>query len=280
MRWRALGMVIAVLTAAVAGFADHSSDAAVTRSPRVGLGIVVPAYWYPGTPSWKNLASMHNPPRWPGGKSPRTVSEAVFNPCAPDGKTCSPGNAPNPAARKDMRAAAKNGITFYGYIWTGGGQVSLAAVKAKVREYASWYGLHDIFLDGASTECGKEVSYYRPLDIYVHSHGGKTILNPGTQPPVCYLKAADQIDVFEGTGANFTGYRPAGWMTRYPADRFIAIVHTTRNSAGMAKAVADAAQHDHVGNVYVTNLRMPNPYLKLPVYWSQEVTTVSKTAVR
>lgn len=179
-----------------------------------------------------------------------------------------------------MRAAQKNGITFYGYIWTGGGQVGAAKVRAKVREYASWYGLRDIFLDGASTKCAKEASYYRPLRTYVHSRGGKIILNPGTQPPACYLKAADQIDVFEGTGAQFTGYTPAAWMTRYPAGRFIAIVHSTGSSVAMARAVADAAQHDHIGNVYVTNLHMPNPYQKLPAYWSQEVARVSKTAVR
>ncbi len=208
------------------------------------------------------------------------MSEAIFNPCSPKGMPCSPGNAVNPAARKDMRAAQANGVTFYGYIWTGGGQVSTSKVEQKVREYASWYGLHDIFFDGASTNCAKESGYYLALFSYVHSRHGKVILNPGTQPPACYMRASDQISVFEGLGSQLAAYSPAHWMAGYSAARFIIIVHTTAGRQAMMSVVARAAQHDHVGNVYATSLRLPNPYSGLPGYWREEVTKVSTTFTR
>jgi len=241
------------------------------------MTIVVPASWYQGTPSWKTLARMHNPRRWHGSAGSVTVSEAIFNPCAPDGKSCSPGAAPNPAARKDMRAARANGVTFYGYVWTNGGQVSAARVRKEIKEYASWYGLRGIFFDGASTSCATERSYYLPLYRYVRSRHGLVILNPGTQPPACFMRASSQIVVYEGAGAHFAAYAPASWMRSYASTRFIALVHTTSAALEMTKIVAKAGRSDHIDNVYITSQRTPNPYAKLPSYWLKEVSTVSKS---
>jgi len=250
--------------------------AAASANP-IGMEIIIPAYWYQGTPSWRTLATMRNPPFWHGGRSSVTVSEAVFNPCAPGGATCSPGLAPNPELRRDMKAAQANGVAFFGYVWTGGGLVPAAKVRAEVREYASWYGLRSIFFDGASTSCAVENSYYLPLYRYVHSRHGKVILNPGTQPPSCYMRATNQISVFEGTAVQFAAYAQAAWMASYAAARFIAIVHTTAWASQMADAVAQAGQRDHIGNAYITDQAPPNPYSKLPAYWHREVTTVSNS---
>ncbi len=241
------------------------------------MNIVVPAYWYQGTPSWKTLATMRNPPGWHSSKSSVTVSEAIFNPCSPDGGTCSPGAAPNPAARKNMKAAQANGVAFYGYVWTNGGRVSSATVRKEVRAYGSWYGLRSIFLDGASVSCSEERKYYLPLYDYVHSRHGKVILNPGTQPPACYMGAASQIVVYEGAGAQFGAYSPASWMRTYATTRFIALVHTAKAPGTMTRVITEAGHRDHIGNVYITNQRMPNPYAKLPSYWLKEVSEVSKS---
>jgi hypothetical protein len=275
-----VAVLLMVTAASTMAAVRHGPGVAAGSARRVGMEIMVPAYWYQGTPSWKTLATMHNPRPWHGGNSSVTVSEAIFNPCTPGGKTCSPGVAPNPAARRDMRAAQANRVTFYGYVWTNYGRVPAGTVRKEVREYASWYGLRGIFFDGASTSCVRESSYYLPLYRYVRSRHGKVILNPGTQPPACYMRAADQISVFEGTGAQFAAYAPAAWMNRYGVARFIAIVHTTAGAGQMARAVSQAGQRDHIGNVYVTGQTVPNPYAKLPAYWQGEVTKVSKSYAR
>lgn len=261
-----VAVLLMVPVASTIAAVRHGSRVAAVSARRVGMEIMVPAYWSQGTPSWKTLATMHNPRPWHGGRSSATVSEAIFNPCAPDGKTCSPGAAPNPAARRNMRAAQVNRVTFYGYVWTNGGRVLVGTVRKEIREYASWYGLRGIFFDGASTGCARESSYYLPLYRYVHARHGKVILNPGTQPPACYMRAADQVNVFEGTGTQFAVYAPAAWMARYGTARFIAIVHTAAGAAQMARVVTQAGRRDHIGNVYVTDQAMPNPYTKLPAY--------------
>jgi Spherulation-specific family 4 len=221
--------------------------------------IVVPAYWYPGTSSWSDLAADGSP----------TVSGAVLNPCAPDG-TCSPGDAVNPATRSDLQQDQAVGITFYGYVWTDYGSVPIATVESEIHDYAAWYGLKNIFLDGASTSCATESSYYLPLYKYVHALGGKVILNPGTTSNSCYMAASDLIDMFEGTQASLGGWSQPSWMRSYSQSRFIATVYGVTGSAAMQSSVRLAGTGGF-GNVYVTDQSLPNPYGQLPSYWSSEV---------
>jgi hypothetical protein len=221
--------------------------------------IVVPAYWYPGTPSWSDLANAGAP----------TVSGAILNPCAPDG-TCSPGDAVNPATLTNLRQDQAAGITFYGYVWTNYGSEPMATVKAEIQDYVTWYGLKNIFLDGAATSCAAESSYYLPLYKYVHALGGKVILNPGTTSNSCYMAASDLIEIFEGTQANLSSWTRPSWMSRYNRSRFLATVYQVASPAAM-QTTARLAGTDGFGNVYVTDQSLPNPYAQLPAYWTAEV---------
>jgi hypothetical protein len=246
---------VATAMAALAVLASAAPASAATLPTH----IVVPAYWYPGTSSWSNLAADGSP----------TVAAAVLNPCAPDG-TCSPGDAVNPATLSDMRQNQAAGIVFYGYVWTNYGSVPIATAESEIRDYLTWYGLKNIFLDGASTSCATESSYYLPLYKYVHALGGKVILNPGTTSNSCYMVASDMINIFEGTPANLSAWTQPGWMKSYSAARFIATVYGATGSAAMQGSVRLAGT-DGFGNVYVTDQSLPNPYAQLPAYWSSEV---------
>jgi hypothetical protein len=246
---------VAVAAAALALLTSAAPASAATLPAH----IVVPAYWYPGTSSWSNLAADGSP----------TVANAILNPCAPDG-TCSPGDAVNRATLSDMQEDQAAGITFYGYVWTNYGSVPIATAEAQIQDYAKWYGLKNVFLDGASTSCATESSYYLPLYKYVHALGGKVILNPGTTSNSCYMAASDMIEIFEGTQANLTSWSRPSWMASYNRSRFLATVYQVSGTSAM-EATARLAGTDGFGNVYVTDQALPNPYAQLPTYWSTEV---------
>jgi Spherulation-specific family 4 len=246
---------VAVVAAALALLASAAPASAATLPAH----IIVPAYWYPGTASWSTLAADGAP----------VAAKAILNPCAPDG-TCSPGDAVNPATRSNMQADQAAGITFYGYVWTGYGSVPLATAEAQIQDYLAWYGLKNVFLDGAATSCATESSYYLPLYRYVHRLGGKVILNPGTTSNSCYMAASDVINMFEGTQASLSSWSRPGWMSSYSSSRFLATVYQVSGPAAM-QTTTQVAGADRFGNVYITDQALPNPYAQLPSYWSAEV---------
>jgi hypothetical protein len=257
MKIKLAAVGIAALALAVLAPAVQASAATLPAH------IVVPAYWYPGTSSWSDLASHGSP----------AVTDAVLNPCAPDG-TCSPGDAVNPATLSNLNQDQAAGITFFGYVWTNYGSVPIATAEAEIKDYVSWYGVKNVFFDGAATSCALESSYYLPLYRYVHALGGKVILNPGTTSNSCYMAASDMIDMFEGTAASLSTWTRPSWMASYARSRFIATVYQVASSSSMESAVRLAGT-DYFGNVYVTDQSLPNPYAQLPAYWSTEVSYVS-----
>jgi Spherulation-specific family 4 len=253
---RGAGAAVAALALLVPALLVPAWPASAATLP---AHIVVPAYWYPGTSSWSELASDGAP----------TVTAAVLNPCAPDG-TCSPGDAVNPATLSDLHQDQAAGITFYGYVWTNYGSVPIATAEAQIQDYVTWYGVKNVFLDGAATSCALETSYYLPLYKYVHALGGKVILNPGTTTNSCYMSASDMIEMFEGTQASLASWSRPGWTITYSRSRFLATVYQVSGTAAM-QASAQVAGTDGFGNVYVTDQSLPNPYAQLPSYWPAEV---------
>ena len=185
-----------------------------------------------------------------------------------------PGTAPEQNYANQVSATEAAGVAMYAYVDTAFGARSIAAVESDITTYATWYGVHNIFFDEASTSCGVEASYYLPLYTYVHARGGNVILNPGTATSECYMAASDVILTFEGSYADYvSGYSAPSWMKNYPASRFYNVVYSTPTAADMENAVTLSGSRN-IGSIYVTNLGLPNPYDALPSYWSTEVTAV------
>jgi hypothetical protein len=88
------------------------------------------------------------------------------------------------------------------------------------------------------------------------------------------MSAADIIDTFEGSYAQYLTYTPPSWTSNYPATDFSNIVYTTPTISDMINAIA-RSQAENVGWVYVTNLAGANPYDALPGYWADEVDWVA-----
>jgi Spherulation-specific family 4/IPT/TIG domain len=223
--------------------------------------ILVPSYIVPGS-GWNGIASSYP-----------TVGIALLN------VDSGPGSAAETSFKNQVATEEAAGIAMYAYVSSDYGDVALSSVETQINDYASWYGVHDIFVDEAPTNCGTDndvASYYQPLYTYIHAHGGDEILNPGTANSTssCYMAVTDILDTFEGSYTSYMGYTPAQWTSGYAASRFFNEVYDTPTEGDMV-SVLDHLETLNAGWVYVTNLNTPNPYNALPSYWTDEVDTVS-----
>jgi len=244
-------------------------------------GIIVPAYFYPGTggpggvgDGWAAMAAA-------AGQVPVT---AVFNPDS--------GPLPGPADPNYVTAMTNlenAGGRAVGYVYTNDGGTPLTAVESQISTYVSQYGslMNGFYLDGMSVT-PSTLSYYQNLDSYIKglSLSYTVIGNPG-QPylnsvsPANYLSTADIFDIFEGPDTapvgnpGFNNY-PYGqnWFLNYPSDRFTNTIYDVPTTSAMLVDVSTANQLD-AGYVYITDQMGPNPYDQLPSYWDQEVSAVA-----
>lgn len=222
--------------------------------------MAVPAYFGPGS-GWRRIDQSHPP-----------LKVAVVNPDS------GPGHARSSTYAAAIQGAKAAGVTVIGYVDTDYAHRSLSAVEADVSHYYHWYDVDGIFFDRASTKCARE-PYYRQLDLYVKSMRGpdQTILNPGTRTHACYAGAANVLVTFEGSDASYLhSYSAPSWISRYPATQFWHIVYATPLAA-LAHTLA-LSRRRHAGFVYVTPLRLPNPYDALPdsKYWARELRHIEK----
>ena len=188
-----------------------------------------------------------------------------------------PGTSAQAGFSAQVNQTEAAGIAVYAYVSTEFGTRSLADDEAQVNAYATFYGVHNILEDTASTDCSLVPTLYLPLYQYIHAHGGSVVMNPGTQTNECYMQAADVIQTFEGTYSDYvTGFSQPSWMADFPASRFYNVVHTTPNQADMENAVTLSTQR-HIGNIYVTDLTEPNPYDGVPSFWAAELQAVEAT---
>jgi hypothetical protein len=80
--------------------------------------------------------------------------------------------------------------------------------------------------------------------------------------------------VFENTGATYAGYAPSSWNFDYDRSKFVHLVHTEVSPANMLADLHLAVQR-RAGGVYVTNDVLPNPWDRLPGYWTSFVNAVA-----
>jgi Spherulation-specific family 4 len=249
------------------------------------IGVLVPAYFYPGTggtggvgDGWAAMASAAG-----------TISvTAIFNPDS--GPLPGP---PDPNYITAMTNLELAGGKVVAYIYTDYGAIPLATVEGEITTYLSQYGnlsshpisnlINGFFFDGMSNSPG-EVSYYQSLYSFVKGLGAQyeVMGNPGTATNSSYLAAsppaADTFMTYEGSAS---GYTSANTSTG-PSSLYSTTIYDQATVAGMQADITFAAQNN-VGYVYVTDqsLNPPTGYLydQLPSYWDQEVAAIAAASV-
>jgi len=123
------------------------------------------------------------------------------------------------------------------------------------------------WIDGTSVAAG-DLGFYQTADAYAKSKGLKVIFDPGAIPDQSYM-GIDPTSIvidYEGTGSRYLSTTFPTWTQSYPSARFGQLVFSTpsRNVAG----VVARARTNNVGNLYVTNLGLPNPWGSLAGYFA------------
>jgi hypothetical protein len=234
------------------------------HAPRIrGVqGIAVPAYFALREGYWTQL-----------DREAPTVGMAVINP------QNGPGPSFSQAYASQVRTSQKAGIIVLGYVYTHRGTRSLAAVEADVDTYDKRYHLDGIFVDEVDNlSCSAESTYYLPLYNHIKAWAGKAVvaLNPGLQTLECFMSASDIVVTFEDEYSHYArSYAAPSWVNHYPANRFWHIVINAPSVKTMQHAI-ELSRMRNAGWVWVTNGRLPNPYVALPSgpYWSDELALV------
>lgn len=216
--------------------------------------MAIPAYFYPGA-KWTQAI----------GGAPR-VEIMVMNPYN------GPGAAPDPNYAAAVSNAQAAGIFVVGYVYTSYGARNVNDVKADIDTYEAWYGVDGIFLDETASATN-HVAFYREIDDHIRSYAGNfTVLNPGIYPDESYMGAGDVILAFEGTYSayNSGSYAIPAWAHTYSPWRFWHAVYAASNQTRMNNAV-NKSRTRNAAYVFITHDALPNPWDKLPSYWSAEL---------
>ncbi len=240
----------------------------VERPP--ALRLLVPAYFYP-TPMGEGKA------QW----------ERIFN--SPLARTTvvvlninsGPGEKKNPDYAEVVDKAKGKGVTAIGYVSTKyGTKRTLQEVKSDVKRWVEFYpGIQGIFFDQQASSAD-QINYYASLYDYVKKECGLSLVvtNPGTSCDEEYVSrpAADVVCLVEVT-RDFEGYKPPTWTSRYPADRFAALIYKTESQDQMEKQILQMREKK-IGSCFITNVPDPNPWGGLPRYWDAEVEAVRRAS--
>jgi Spherulation-specific family 4 len=230
--------------------ASQCSDSSAAGAAK--LEIVVPAYFYPSAGSdWNDLNAA-------AGKVPIT---AIMNPFNGPGSSL---DANYVSAVNSLRAA---GGRVIGYVYTGYTSRPLQQVLNDINRYDMWYNVDGIFVDEmANTGPAERLNYYREIYNYVKSIDAnwEVMGNPGTTTLEQYLTwpTADP------------GYTPSSWNLNYDRSKFVHLVHTEMSSANMLTDLNLAVQRN-AGGIYVTDDVLPNPWDRLPNFWTSLVNAVA-----
>ncbi len=229
-----------------------------------GLGVLVPAYFYPAQGSaWDslNLAAQ------------RVPLIAIMN----------PNNGPSTSLNADysraVTALRNAGGEVIGYVYSSYTMRASAEVKTDIDRYDSFYTIDGIFVDEMTNDSDAiHVAYYEELYHYIKNKRPSYLVvgNPGINTSANYLlrPAADALVTFESS-TGYAQYVPDPWTQTGPAIAFSHLCYTVAAAATMTNYVQLALTRN-AGYIYVTDDSGSNPWDRLPAYWEMEVAFVEQ----
>ena len=271
MRWRMQLLWAMPILLALAGILG--TPAAVRGG---SMGILVPAYFYPGTGGTDGYTD---------GWAEMTAAAAIVPITAIFNPDSGPGPSTDPNYVNAMTSLEAAGGKAVAYVYTDYGNTPLSTVEGQISTYISQYHglINGFFLDGMSN-LATNVGYYNTLYNFIKGLASsyQVIGNPGTATIPAYLapgtKGADTLNTFENDAKYYAGSTPPSWVFGYPRSAFANTIYDQPTTAGMLADVTLAFQRN-VGQIYVTDqpINPPTGYLydRLPSYWDQEVAAVA-----
>jgi hypothetical protein len=221
------------------------------------VGILVPAYFYPGY-YWDTLAAR-------AALAPGRIT-AIANPGS------GPGAIPDPNYTNAINNLRNAGGRVIGYVYTVYGTRNITDVKTDIDTWYQFYPIDGIFLDQQPNVTGYE-PYYHELYQYIKSKQSTSLVvgNPGAGTSETYLfyqgnRIADVLCIFE-TAAGFPVWEPPVWCANYSKENFSVLPFGTLS--GSYASYVDRAASRNMGWIYCTEDNFPNPWDTLPSYFAE-----------
>ena len=229
-----------------------------------GLGVLVPAYFYPAQGSaWEslNLAAQ------------RVPLIAIMNP------NNGPATSSNADYSRAVTALRNAGGLVIGYVYSSYTSRASAEVKTDIDRYHSFYTIDGIFVDEMTNDSdASHLAYYEELYHYIKNKRPSYLVvgNPGINTSANYLlrPAADALVTFESS-SGYAQYVPDPWTQTGPAIAFSHLCYAVAAAATMTNYVQLALSRN-AGYIYVTDDSGNNPWDRLPAYWEAEVASVEQ----
>ena len=186
--------------------------------------------------------------------------------------TGGPGPEYNATYGSALRSLQEAGITVLGYVPTGWGDRSIAAVESDVLTFHNWYGIDGIYLDQMynlefSGNGAFMPQYYSTLSDYVRSLGMSEVFgNSGADVPYYFVGTVSTIGDFENAHLPLLSAL-GGWHIDVPKTNFAFFAYNVSS----VDPYYVAAVSNYVGYLYITNGERPFPYGGLPPYFGQVV---------
>jgi hypothetical protein len=245
--------------------------------------LLLPAYANPccndGPAMWSGIVAL-------GASAPQQLG-VIFNPASGPGGAQVDPNYLGDNGQGPLADLVVTGAPVFGYVATGYATKSIATASAEVAQYYSdsyWRShsqhLAGIFFDEMSNDLA-DVGYYRslrdavraldPAAYIIGNPGVSETVNPsvqGTYSNADYAAVFDALIVFEDNGIAFASYVTPPWTAGAVQIGMIPIATATdaQMRATLSRALGRGANW-----ICITDDVLPDPYDRLPTYWSDEV---------
>ena len=219
------------------------------------VSTIVPLYLYPevvnGVHNWQPLINAY--------KNHSIDVWAIVN------TNSGPGSQLDSNYMSAINKLKEAGVKTLGYVRTNYGKQSISTVKSDINKWKSFYNPRGIFFDEmANTKSSSLIKYYKDINDYAKGTKGFefTVGNPGIDTIPEYVNTVDTIMIYETDTGFPSNSSYSGWHDSYPKEKW-GIFPFNLPNLEVAK-ILDAKKH--VGFIYLTNDKLPNPWDSLPPY--------------
>jgi hypothetical protein len=188
--------------------------------------LLIPAYQYPTLGTWATLTAAIPPP-----------AMMIANISG-----VGAGASSNPDYVTAINNARTAGIRILGYIDTNYTTRPTANIPTELANWATWYGITDIFLDRVSSDVGAHYTWYSGVVTTIRNTNpnGLVVLKCSVYPHESYMSLGDIVVVFEDTFANYVNSVPPVWVFNHPPQTLAHLVHDCVNQDAMNVALTQA----------------------------------------
>lgn len=174
-----------------------------------------------------------------------------------------------------INKAVAKGIKVYGYVSTDYTRVNGGTVDRDVSLWLKFYPQISGFFFDETTNGADKLPYYKARYDYVKKINPnlQVVINPGTNTDEGYMTASDVNVIFEASYNTWLTKTSPAWVSKYPKERFYAIIYDVLKESDMIEAVRTAKARNF-GKIFITSADGPSD--PLPSYFQAQLAEIAR----